>query len=299
MTQLWAEAEAAYRRKIVDTLPVGDASTLALDVGCDDGEWTEIVRNKLDIPPERVAGMEIVPERAELARARGFDVRIADLNEDWPFRDRSFDVVHANQVIEHVTRLDHFVQETRRVLRPGGRAVICTENLGSWHNVAALALGYQPFSLTNISARRRIGNPLALHAGEPVPRESWQHVHVLSLAALRDIFAAHGFTVKAGWGAGYHPFRGRLASRLAKRDPGHAHFIGVVAERRHEPLVTIAAALYVFLPFDVIPDFMPVVGHFDDALVVSLVVIGFQRRWTEKIRRFMRRRSRTTQPETA
>ena len=65
----------------METLPAGDASTLALDVGCDDGTWTEVVRRTLDIPPERVAAMEIVPERAELARARGFDVRIADLNE--------------------------------------------------------------------------------------------------------------------------------------------------------------------------------------------------------------------------
>jgi ubiquinone/menaquinone biosynthesis C-methylase UbiE len=45
---------------------------------------------------------------------------VANLDEGWPFEDESFDLVHANQVIEHVGRLDHFVEETRRVLRPGG-----------------------------------------------------------------------------------------------------------------------------------------------------------------------------------
>ena len=158
MERLWSDAEAAYRAKILDALGPQPSARL-LDVGCDDGEWTEAVRRSLAVPSDRVAGLEIVEERAELARAHGFDVRSGDLNDDWPFEDGSFDVVHANQVIEHVIRLDHFVEEMRRVLRPRGRAIVCTENLASWHNVGALALGYQPFSLTNISARRPIGNP--------------------------------------------------------------------------------------------------------------------------------------------
>jgi SAM-dependent methyltransferase len=176
-----------------------------------------------------VLGLEIVPSQAEVARGRGFDVRVGDLEEAWPFEAGSVDIVHANQVIEHVKRLDHFVQEVRRVLAPGGRAVICTENLASWHNVAMLALGYQPFSVTNISGRRALGNPFAVHIDEQPGSESWQHVHVLTLAALRDLFAAHGFEVERAWGAGYHPFVGRLASGLASIDPRHAHFIGIVA----------------------------------------------------------------------
>ena len=315
MKRLWSDAEAAYRAKILDSLNSQNADRL-LDVGCDDGAWTEVVRRKLAVPPDHVSALERVPERVELARARGFDVRAADLDEFWPFEDRSFDIVHANQVIEHVKGLDHFVEETRRVLRPRGRAIVCTENLASWHNVAALALGYQPFSLTNISASRPIGNPLALHAGEPSPLESWQHVHVLSLAALRDIFVAHGFGIEAAWGTGYHPLPGRLASRVAALDPRHAHFIGVVArswqrrsltrapsvpdsERRSYKLLTVAAALYVLLPFDVVPDFIPVVGHFDDAIIVALVLQAVRQQWVEAVRRFFRRRRRVPEPQPA
>jgi SAM-dependent methyltransferase len=223
----WADAESAYRSKLVAALP-RDPDARLLDVGCDDGAWTEEVRRRIGAPRSNVCGLEIVPERAELARARGFDVRIADLEEPWPIDPGGFDIVHANQVIEHVRRLDHFVAEVRRVLAPGGRAVICTENLASWHNVAALALGYEPFSLTNISERRALGNPLALHLGEQPGPGSWQHVHVLTLPALRDLFEAHGLGVERSWGAGYHPFTGRVAARLASLDPRHAHFIGVV-----------------------------------------------------------------------
>lgn len=300
MKRLWSDAETTYRTKILDALASEPAARL-LDVGCDDGAWTEIVRRKLAVPPERVCGLELMAECAALARARGFDIRVGDLDDDWPFEDRSFDVVHANQVIEHVNRLDHFVEETRRVLRPRGRALVCTENLASWHNVAALALGYQPFSLTNVSARRPIGNPFALHARESSPLESWQHVHVMSLAALRDLFVAHGFTIEATFGTGYHPLPGRLASRLAALDPRHAHFVGVVArpERPGHKALTVAAALYVLLPFDVIPDFIPFVGRFDDALVVTLVLASVRQQWLDKLRRLVRRRRPRRQPQAA
>jgi SAM-dependent methyltransferase len=229
MQQRWSDAERAYHARILESLPE-EPDALLLDVGCDDGMWTDEVRRRLGIPPQQVHGLEIADERAELARGRGFDVRTGDLDEPWPFADASFDVVHANQVIEHVVRLDHFLSELRRVLAGAGVAVVCTENLASWHNVAAVALGYQPFSLTNVSSVRPIGNRFALHAGEPSPRgESWQHVHVLTLAGLRDVFAAHGFDVVTSWGTGYYPFSRRVASALAARDPRHAHFVGVIA----------------------------------------------------------------------
>ena len=228
MECLWADAESAYRRNILATLTPA-SSTVLLDVGCDDGAWTDELRGRLGIPPQQVHGLELVPERAGLARGRGFDVRQGDLDEPWPFEDASVDVVHANQVIEHVRHLDHFVQETKRVLVPGGLALVCTENLASWHNVGALALGYQPFSATNVSSLRPIGNRFALHAEETPAGESWQHVHVLTLTALRDLFAAHGFAVEASWGTGYHPLPRRFGAALARLDPRHSHFIAVVA----------------------------------------------------------------------
>ena len=229
MEHRWIEAERAYHARILDSLPE-DPDALLLDIGCDDGAWTDEIRRRVGIRRQQVSGIEIVEDRAQLARAHGFDVRTSDLDERWPFDDASFDVVHANQVIEHVARLDHFLGELRRVLARDGVAVICTENLASWHNVAAIALGYQPFSLTNVSGVRPIGNRFALHAGEaPVRDESWQHVHVLTLAGLRDVFVAHGFDVTSSWGTGYYPFSNRVASMLSALDPRHTHFIGVVA----------------------------------------------------------------------
>jgi uncharacterized membrane protein YkvA (DUF1232 family) len=53
-----------------------------------------------------------------------------------------------------------------------------------------------------------------------------------------------------------------LFGRLA-RDPRVA--------RRHK-LVLLGAGAYLALPFDLVPDFIPVAGQLDDALVVSLAL---------------------------
>ena len=229
---MWEYAEAEYRQQILDCLPIGQLHRL-LDVGCDNGAWTQTLATRAGIPSQNVAGIEIVQERRVLASQRGFDVRTGDLEETWPFDDAQFDVVHANQVIEHVKRLDHFVEEIRRVLAPGGTAIVCTENLAAWHNIAALVLGYVPFSLVNVSTKGTIGNPFALHADDPIEvGESWQHVHVLTIEGLRSLFRLHGFVVARVIASGYPPLSGWPSSLLARVDPRHAHFIGVVVRHR-------------------------------------------------------------------
>jgi SAM-dependent methyltransferase len=225
---LWDESEVAYRARLLDAVPTIEGRML--DVGCDDGGWTDQVRSRSGVAPDAVAGIEVVAERRALAEERGFTVRDGDLEQRWPFDDGEFALVHANQVIEHVKRLDHFVLEAKRVLRPGGHFLVCTENLASWHNVVALVLGWMPFTLTNISATGSIGNPLSLHPEAGGFGESWQHIHVVTLRALVDLLVAHGFEIQHRFAVGYYPLRGRAGRWAAKRNPGHGHFIGVRAQ---------------------------------------------------------------------
>jgi SAM-dependent methyltransferase len=227
---LWTDAEADYRAHILDVVARERPADL-LDLGCDDGSFTEQL-TKAAGGVSHAAGVEIVEEARREAHRRGIEAVPGDLNAELPFESGSFDLVHANQVIEHVVMLDTFVEEIWRVLRPGGSAVVCTENLASWHNVAALVLGYMPFSLTNISTRGVIGNPFGLadtQANELEP--SWFHTRVLTAIGLAHIFAAHGFDVVERFGSGYHPLPPRLARRAARRDGRHAAFIGVVARK--------------------------------------------------------------------
>lgn len=198
-----------------------------VDVGCDDGSLT--MRLAAAVGTTNIHGVEVVADRAAIARDRGVTVSAADLNDTLPYDEGTFDVVTSNQVIEHLADTDRFVQEIGRVLKPGGYVITSTENLASWHNIGSLLLGWQPFSLTNVtSARMGLGNPLALHRADSWEYgETWQHRRVFAFRGLKELFEAHGLTVEAVRGAGYYP----LPGRLAQVDPRHAAFLTIKARK--------------------------------------------------------------------
>jgi uncharacterized membrane protein YkvA (DUF1232 family) len=57
-----------------------------------------------------------------------------------------------------------------------------------------------------------------------------------------------------------------------------------VRDRAAYKLLALAAGIYLVLPFDAIPDFIPVVGHFDDAIILGLVLGAIRRDWLGALR---------------
>lgn len=225
---LYAEAAALNRRNLISLVrDAGATGGTLMDLGCDDGEWTLQLAGA--IGAAEVHGVEIVPEQADKAEQKG--VRVTRLNLNAPMNEvpsQHFDVVHANQVIEHVTSVDGFVSEVYRLLKPGGVAVISTENASSWHNVFAAAMGWQIFSLTNVSEKMSgLGNPCALHRGKPPYMGTWTHKTIFSYRGLIEMFEAHGFRDVTVKGAGYFP----LPARLGTLDVRHSAFITVCARK--------------------------------------------------------------------
>ena len=120
-----------------------------------------------------------------------------------------------------MTEIDSYISEIYRILKPGGYAIISTENLSSWHNIFALIIGWQAFS-QHISKRYHIGNPLSPHFDEDL-REGWTHYIIFTFYSLQEIFKKYNFVIEEARGAGYYP----LPGYFAKIDSRHSHFITI------------------------------------------------------------------------
>ncbi len=209
-----------YEKDIL-TLLEPNAGAKLLDIGSSDGAWTKKIADR--VRTKDIYAVEIVPELAKKAEALGIKVSLGDISQKFPFSDNYFDCVHANQVIEHLYKTEHFVEEIKRVLKKGGYAIIATENLASWHNIFSLLFGWMPMSSANYSKiKYNVGNPLALHNNEDTTYpESFQHIRVLSIRGLLDLFKLHGFRLEKIKGAGYYP----LPAKFARLDVTHAAFL--------------------------------------------------------------------------
>jgi SAM-dependent methyltransferase len=226
LERLFRATEEENRRAVLRMLPKGHGGAM-LDIGTHKGEFAARVAER--VGASRVAGIDFIEEHVAAARARGIEVVCANIDEGLPFADGEFDLVHANQVIEHVRRSDGFLREVRRVLRPGGLALISTNNLSSWHNVGALALGYQPMP-AHVSDEIIVGNPLDPHRGWS-HEDGRAHLRLFTGRALIELCAVHGLERVAVRTAGYYPLPPRLGRIVASVDRLHGAFLVALVRR--------------------------------------------------------------------
>jgi ubiquinone/menaquinone biosynthesis C-methylase UbiE len=101
-----------------------------LDVGCGTGHFSQPLA-----AANAVVGVDLSREMLAFARTKGLaPVRAAA--EALPFGDGRFDAVLAASVLQLIPDGAAFVRELLRVVRPGGRVIVCTINAGN----AALGL---------------------------------------------------------------------------------------------------------------------------------------------------------------
>lgn len=210
---------------------------ILLDVGCGDGSL--LFRYLKKIPTE-FYGVEGAPSLAAKAQERGIRTSSFDLNGRWPYDDNKFDVVFSSQVIEHVHNTRLFVEEIFRILKPGGSAVVMSENLCSLLNCIALNLGYTPFSLMQVCGRY-LGNPLGLHYNEPVAEPLpidhpayagvSGHIRVLTVRQARELFALTGFESPEVRSISILPIPDALSRALESVIENRGHYLVIRARK--------------------------------------------------------------------
>jgi 2-polyprenyl-3-methyl-5-hydroxy-6-metoxy-1,4-benzoquinol methylase len=132
-----------------------------LDAGCGAGALAKL----LLAHGQQVTGVDAFEYPLEQARRLVPEARFcrADLNHPLPFPDRTFDLVVAHEVIEHLRQPGLFVREARRVLRPGGHLLIKTPNAWDMMRVIYPLRGKQWYANMD-KTHVRYFNPLGLRA---------------------------------------------------------------------------------------------------------------------------------------
>jgi 2-polyprenyl-3-methyl-5-hydroxy-6-metoxy-1,4-benzoquinol methylase len=160
----------------VKTMAGRDCSTL-LDIGCGNGYLLSTVSS------EKKYGIDLSLNNIMKAKQRLNSVAhcvLAQGNaESLPFKEASFDTVICSEVIEHVLRPEHVLQEAKRALKPEGLLVITIPN-------------------DNLINKCR-GIIKALHLGGIISTkfgggEEW-HLHIFNENQIKDLMVSLGFQV--------------------------------------------------------------------------------------------------------
>lgn len=105
----------------------GDRSEISiLEPGCGHGAFMKAIVPLLeaDFPSVKfnVHGFD-VRETPSHHALDGDAVRLISEQDEWPYGDGEFQIVHSNQVLEHVKDLGFFLRQNSRVLEPNGCAL--------------------------------------------------------------------------------------------------------------------------------------------------------------------------------
>ena len=186
-----------------------------LDVGCGYGEYMELFR---EMGFSNVSGLDTDRKALE-----GQECVVLCAGESMPFKPSSFDVVTCISVLEHAEDDRRVLDEIRRVLRPGGIAIIVVPS-------SAYPFTYDPVNAFLRPFGRRVG----------IGMWAWGHRRLYEKRLFEGMLLRNGFRIErksqithafVTLFMGYGPF---LAGSLMRRSfgkgrgkaPGRQPFIG-------------------------------------------------------------------------
>jgi SAM-dependent methyltransferase len=119
----------------------------ALDVGCRDGFYSRLLKQK----GYRVVSIDI--------QKRYDKTMLADANKELPFQNDVFSLIWCSEVIEHLDDVEETLKRFYRVLKPGGEMILTTPNSYFWFFRIAGILGLPPFRLQRADHKHFFSKP--------------------------------------------------------------------------------------------------------------------------------------------
>jgi SAM-dependent methyltransferase len=160
---------------------------------------------------KQLFGIECYEPNVRKARDNGINIFSIDIEREIiPTQAGFFDLVIANQIIEHSKEIFWIFSEISRVLKKGGRAIIGVPNLASFHNRVILLFGEQPTSIELLGP----------------------HVRGFTKPSLtRFMTCDNYFRVLAVKGANFYPFPPTMSKVLSKLFPTLSVGLFILLER--------------------------------------------------------------------
>ncbi|MDF2956151.1 MAG: 2-polyprenyl-3-methyl-5-hydroxy-6-metoxy-1 [Candidatus Alkanophagales archaeon MCA70_species_2] len=146
-----------------------------LDVGCGDGYVSSIL-----VGDNEVFGLDIAESAIEEARRRGIKAVVSNL-ESIPFPDKSFDVILALDILEHLFDPIRVLREAGRVLKDDGILLVSVPNAANIYSRIIFLLTGELMDAAEISERR---TPEFLFS---------EHIRFFSANKIRKVLQLTGF----------------------------------------------------------------------------------------------------------
>jgi SAM-dependent methyltransferase len=180
-------------------LPNLQDHSAVLDVGCGEGFFLQqlsLLRPKLQLHGIDNSEYQIEQAKKNVPSAI---LKICDLEQEINYENNSFDVIVAEEIIEHLVNPDKFLSEINRTLKKDGFLLLSTPNFCAWFNRLLFILGVQPLFYESSTESKLIGSgwlKKLKNGSTPVG-----HIRLFTQAALKDLLSANGFSVVSTAGA--------------------------------------------------------------------------------------------------
>ena len=184
------------------------AAPRLLAAGAEHVVCVELSRHRLvQLGPQVLEHYGVRPEQVTLALGSFYDLRIPDGTLDFAF---------LCQALHHADRPEALLAELRRVLRPGGTAVVVGEHVLGARHYATAAARTAVAALPRELQRRVLGRVLEPSSHPLVlPPDPVMGDHFYTPRQYRELFVQSGFSARAIRRPG-SPMQGFLATRPAR-----------------------------------------------------------------------------------
>lgn len=182
-----------------------------LDIGC--GAGTDLINISKSCPDKNISLFGIELDNPSIIKAQNHGIKVSKIDiekNSFPFDRSVFDLIIANQIIEHTKEIFWIFSEISRVLKPKALCIVGVPNLASLHNRLLLLLGKQP---------------TCIHLLGP-------HVRGITKPSLVEFITKDGyFRIIEVKGANFYPFPELIAKPLSKLLPTFSVCIFFLIER--------------------------------------------------------------------